>query len=85
MTDPDNSPARPPRPSPPRPAPERPDVSVRPLRPAASDETPKTVTLSTSAWIGSFVVLAGIAGVVVTSLDDVRSALEESTARDNPG
>lgn len=80
MTDPDNSPARPPRP-----APERPDVSVRPLRPAASDETPKAVTLSTSAWIGSFVVLAGIAGVVVTSLDDVRSALEESTARDNPG
>jgi hypothetical protein len=43
------------------------------------------VTLSTSAWIGSFVVLTGIAGVVVTSLDDVRSALEESTARDNPG
>ncbi|AZI65045.1 hypothetical protein D6M20_18285 [Rhodococcus qingshengii] len=43
------------------------------------------MTLSTSAWIGSFVVLAGIAGVVVTSLDDVRSALEESTARDNPG
>ncbi|MDN5544760.1 MAG: hypothetical protein L0H03_05755 [Rhodococcus sp. (in: high G+C Gram-positive bacteria)] len=85
MTDPDNSPARPPRPSPPRPAPERPDVSVRPLRPAANDEMPKAVTLSTSAWIGSFVVLAGIAGVLVTSLDDVRSALEESTARDNPG
>lgn len=40
--------------------------------------------LCRAAWVGSFVVLAGIAGVVVSSLTDVRAALEASTAQDNP-
>lgn len=80
VTDPDISLTPPSRPAPPRP-----EVVIRPLHTAPSDQTPRAVLVSAAAWTGSFVVLAGIAGVIVSSLTDVRATLEASTAQDNPG
>lgn len=81
MTTPQEPPRRP---VPPRPAPPRPEFAVTPLRSAPTDETPKALTASLSAWVGSFVVLAGIAGAVAFDLGAVRDSLEASVAADNP-
>ncbi|MCQ4121009.1 hypothetical protein [Rhodococcus tibetensis] len=81
MTTPEQPPRRP---APPRPVPPRPEFAVTPLRTAPTDATPKAVTVSLTAWIGSFVVLAGIAGAIALDLRAVRDALEASVAADNP-
>lgn len=82
MTTPEQPPRRP---APPRPVPPRPEFAVTPLRAAPTDATPKAVAVSLSAWVGSFVVLAGIAGAIALDLGAVRDALEASVAADNPG
>ncbi|MFE5700574.1 hypothetical protein CJ179_09765 [Rhodococcus sp. ACS1] len=82
MTTPEQPPRRP---EPPRPVPPRPEFAVTPLRAAPTDATPKAVAVSLSAWVGSFVVLAGIAGAIALDLGAVRDALEASVAADNPG
>ncbi|MEU2002823.1 hypothetical protein ACH47B_19805 [Rhodococcus sp. NPDC019627] len=81
MTTPEQPPRRP---APPRPVPPRPEFAVTPLRTAPTDSTPKAVTVSLTAWVGSFVVLAGIAGAVALDLRAVRDALEASVAAENP-
>lgn len=58
---------------------------VSPLRTAPADTTPKAIAFSLSAWVGSFVVLAGIVGAVALELGAVREAVEASVASDNPG
>src|SRR5687767_12681162 len=79
------TPEQPPRrPAPPRPVPPRPEFAVTPLRTAPTDSTPKAVTVSLTAWVGSFVVLVGIAGAVALDLRAVRDALEASVAAENP-